>query len=233
VGKGGWIYGHHSAFDNQWKEKLLQPSALIGAQQIELNSHLVLADGSHHCSGTEKRFGAVGHVEGDSHVRTQRHGAGRLDHHAVQAEVDCFALQFSLIRAEANFGPNWDAAKAALFLFDGALRDSNQPLQARRVDGLIQKETGTGLESIRNGGRAQIVANYNYGRSLVETGTASLLREVSAGRRHRKIEQHHIKFLIAQISDGIGAFRQCQGIQTGRAQNTLNQLAHSRFVVND
>ena len=70
----------------------MQSSALIGAQQIELNPHLMLADGSHHRARTEKRLGAVGHVEGDSDVRTRRNSAGRMDHHAVEAEVDCFAV---------------------------------------------------------------------------------------------------------------------------------------------
>jgi hypothetical protein len=58
--------GNHSTFDDEREEKLLQPSAFVCAEQIELNSHLMLADSSHHSSRAEKRFGAVGHVEGDT-----------------------------------------------------------------------------------------------------------------------------------------------------------------------
>jgi len=160
----------------------LQSSALIGAQQVELNSHLMLADSPHYCTGTEKRLGAVGHVEGDSDVRTRRNSAGRMDHHAVEAEVDCFAVKFALIRAEADFGANRDSAEATLFVFDGALRDTNQSLQARRVDGLIEEETGAGVESLGDGGRALIVTDHDDGRSLIESGTTRLLRELNSAR---------------------------------------------------
>jgi hypothetical protein len=224
----------HLTLDDEREEKLLQPSAFVCAQQIELNSHLMLADGSHHSSCAEKRVGAVGHVEGETNARTRRNGAGRLDHHAVEAEVDRFAVQLSLIRAEVNFGANRDAAKAALFLFDGALRDPNQPLQARHVDGLVEEEAGASVESLGNRGGALIVADHDDGRSLVESGTTRLLGELNSARSgHRKIKQHDIKFLIAQISGGVCALRQGQRIQAGRTQDTLNQLAHGRFVVND
>jgi hypothetical protein len=157
-----------------------------------------------------------------------------MDHHAVQAEVDRFAVQFALIRAEADFGANRDAAEAALFLFDGALRDPDQSLQARHVDGLVEEETGTCVESFGNSGRTLIVADHDDWRSLIEAGTASLLREFDPARRwHRKIEQHHIKFFVAQVSGSVCAFRQGQGIQARRAQDTLNQLAYRWFVVHD
>jgi hypothetical protein len=157
-----------------------------------------------------------------------------MDHHAVQAEVNRFAVQFPLIRAEANFGANRDAAKAALFLFDGTLRDPDQSLQARRVDWLVEKEAGTRVESFGNSGWTLIVADHDDWRSLIEAGTASPLGEFDPARRgHRKIEQHHIKFFVAQVSGGVCAFGQSEGIQAGRAQHALNQLAYRWFVVHD
>jgi hypothetical protein len=148
---------HHLALDDERKEKLLQSSTSICTQQIELNTHLILATGSHHCSGTENWFGTVGHVEAHADVRTDRDHAVRMDHHAIQAEVERFAFDVSLFGPEAHSGSNFDAAKAALFLFDGALRDTYQPLQAGDVDRLIEEEAGASVESLGNRGRSLIM----------------------------------------------------------------------------
>ena len=61
-------------FDDERQQKLLQASAFVGAQQIEFNTHLIFANGTHYFSHSDDWLSTVGNIEAEANLGTGGHG---------------------------------------------------------------------------------------------------------------------------------------------------------------
>jgi hypothetical protein len=118
-------------------------------------------------------------------------------------------------------------------MVQSSLRGPDELQEPLSVDGLVEKKACPGCKSLGHSARSQVIAQQDNRRRSVGSPSAHLARKFDAIRRsHVQVEKHHVKLAFFQETRGLSTSCQCQSIDAGGVQYSLNQFARCWFIVN-